>query len=67
MDGLLPAAGETVPLLVCFYPPEAGPAIRLLLGAALGYAPQHEDDLGARMANALDEGFRSVDRAVLMG
>lgn len=67
VDGLRQAAGEGVTPRVCFDPPEAGPAMRRLLGADLEYAPQHGDDLGARMANAFEEAFRSVDRAVLMG
>lgn len=66
-DGLRQAAGEDVTLRVCFDPPEAGQAMRRLLGADLEYAPQHGADLGARMANAFEEAFRSVDRAVLMG
>ncbi len=67
VDGLRRATGNDAVLRICFDPPEAAEPVRRWLGADLEYAPQHGDDLGARMARAFEGALQETDCAVLTG
>lgn len=52
---------------VCFDPPEARKAVSAWLGREVEYRPQGPGDLGTRLAEAFEAGFRSADRVVVVG
>jgi uncharacterized protein len=58
----------TIPVRICFYPPEAGAAIRAWLGNEQACIPQQGNDLGERMEQAFEQAFQEgYGRAVLIG
>jgi rSAM/selenodomain-associated transferase 1 len=53
--------------LVFFHPPESAPAMAAWLGKEITFLPQHGNDLGARMSDALRTALAGCGRAVLIG
>ncbi len=52
---------------VVFHPPESAPAIAAWLGQGVTFLPQHGNDLGERMSDALHTALAGSARAVLIG
>jgi len=68
LDTLDMVRSLSLPLRICFYPPDAGSLISAWLGKEQVYTPQQGKDLGERMEGAFDQVFlEGYDRAVLIG
>jgi uncharacterized protein len=66
-DALAGAASRPYAFIVYFYPRDARDAMVSWLGADVDLEAQQGEDLGERMANALENSFRCYERLVLVG
>ena len=53
-------------LRLCFYPAGSGPIVKEWLGSVYSYSPQHGNDLGERMKNAMAQAFSDGMEKVLV-
>jgi len=66
LDLLASVKGLSIPLWVCFYPPDDSEKFSLWLGAQYRFIPQKGKDLGERMKNAFSHAFYHGFRKVIL-
>jgi rSAM/selenodomain-associated transferase 1 len=66
LDLLASVKGLSIPLRVCFYPPDDSERFSLWLGTQYHFIPQKGEDLGERMKNAFSRAFEHGFRKVIL-
>ncbi|MGA1791683.1 MAG: TIGR04282 family arsenosugar biosynthesis glycosyltransferase [bacterium] len=66
LDLLASVMGLSIPLWVCFYPPDHSEKFSLWLGSQYHFIPQKGKDLGERMKNAFSRAFEHGFRKVVL-
>jgi len=66
LDLLASVKGLSIPLWVCFYPPDDSKKFSLWLGTQYHLVPQEGKDLGERMKNAFSRAFEHDFRNVIL-
>lgn len=68
LDTIDTVGALTLPVRICFYPPDAVAVIRTWLGNEQDCMPQQGNDLGERMERAFEQVFQEgYERALLIG